>query len=54
VDEHELPVDRAVGEDGAVGGDPGDAEARAEVVAEVVGQGDGLVVGYGAAVPKGR
>ena len=46
VDQDGLAVDRAVGEDRAVGGDAGDAQARAELVADVVGQGDGLVVGY--------
>lgn len=46
VDQDQLAADRAVGEDGAVGGDAGDAEARAQLVTEVVGQECGLVVGY--------
>lgn len=46
VHQNQSTVDRAVREDGAVGGDPGDAQARAEFVVEVVGQGDGLVVGH--------
>ncbi len=46
VDQNQSAVDRAVGEDGAVGGDAGDAEARPQLVTEVVGQRCGLVVGY--------
>lgn len=40
MDQHQLAVDRAVGEHGAMGGDAGDAQRRAEFVAEVVGQRD--------------
>ena len=49
--------DRAVGEDGPVSGDSRDAEARAELVADVVGKVDGLVGGNDgscAAVPNAR
>lgn len=45
VDQHEFAVDGAVGEDGAVRGDAGDAQARAEIV--------GLVVGHGTARSPG-
>ncbi len=45
VDQHQFAVDGAVGEDGAVRGDAGDAQARAEVVGQVVGQWDGEVAG---------
>lgn len=38
VDQDQSAGDRAVGEDGAVGGDAGDAQARPQLVAEVVGQ----------------
>lgn len=57
VDQDQLAVDRAVGEDGAVGGDAGDAEARPQLVTQMIWQRYGLVVGttvYWAAVPKGR
>ena len=57
MDEDVVPVDRAVAEDGAVGGDAGDAQARAELVADLVGQRDRLLGGHTvscAAVPKGR
>ena len=57
LDQDGSAVDGAVGEHGAVRGDPGDAQAGAELVAEVTGQGHGQWPGttaYWAAVPKGR
>ena len=51
------PADRAIGEHGPVGGDPGDTEARADLVADVVGEVDACCSGTTvncAAVPKGR
>jgi hypothetical protein len=45
LDEDGGAVDGAVGEHGAVRGDPGDAQAGAEFIAEVAGQGHGQVVG---------
>ena len=42
MDQHALAVDRAVGEYGAMGGDAGDAQARADLVADRIGQGYGL------------
>ena len=43
VDEDRRAVDRPVPEHGAVGGDAGDAEARAHLVRDAVGERDGLV-----------
>lgn len=45
MDENDPAVDRAVGEHGAVG-DAGDAQARAELVAEVVGESCSPLIGY--------
>ena len=46
VDEHRRAVDRAVAEHRAVGGDARDAEARTELVADLVRQRDGLLGGH--------
>jgi hypothetical protein len=57
VHQDELPLDRSVGERGAVSSDTGDAQAGPQFVAEVPGRGTARSVGttvYWAAVPKGR
>ena len=38
MDQDRLAVDRAVGEHRAMGGDAGDAQARADLVADLIGQ----------------
>ena len=45
MDEDGRAVDGTVDEDGAVGGDAGDAEAGAELVGHAVGEADGEEVG---------
>lgn len=44
--QHEPAIDRAVGEHGPVGGDPGNAQARPEFVAQVLGQRHRQILGY--------
>lgn len=36
VDQDQSAVDRAVGEDGAVGGEAGDAEARSQLITQMI------------------
>jgi hypothetical protein len=48
-----LSVDRAVGEHGPVSGDPGDPEASAELIGEVVGKQDGQIGGYDGVLGSG-
>ena len=46
MDEDRRTFDRPVPEDGAMGGDAGNAQTRAHLVADVVGERDRLVGGH--------